>query len=435
MRAVSQCPQPEERIRFFWRASCLQQLLDNVEHVAGVVKALCDEIFRTTSIRTIFSHILSLGNTLNAGSYAANASGFKLDLLAELHNVRGTGGEPFMRLLAKSLLAAHPAFGDTIADLPSLSCGLSVSLDAADSDLAQAYATVSTAREVMSAKELDSALRRLAESVLEGGLQRVQIADDSLAGARRAYDTAVVRLPCDAVANDRDPPGAMCRLLHSFLFRLDMEVAKVKKDLPVVPTSVEPESGGSDSEPEVGRVVPTPPSSRGPATPPLPIAPSTPPTRATSGNPVSPAPARVPSQQEFDVARRLSQSIGNRSSLSATIVASAPRNLLAPNRAPGSPIRAGPSSAAAPVASFGAPAFTTRSRRCGACHVVFAAGNLVPNVDSHVISCRGSLTNKVLKCEECGEVWMTRSLKTVVEAHMASCPNKRALQSGQWPMK
>lgn len=63
---------------------CVQELKPQLKTVVDI----CDQVINNASLKEFLALILQFGNYLNAGSYAGNAAGFKLNTLPKLLDMR-----------------------------------------------------------------------------------------------------------------------------------------------------------------------------------------------------------------------------------------------------------------------------------------------------------------------------------------------------------
>jgi hypothetical protein len=172
-----------QREEFPTRLEELQPQLEGLVH-------MCDELIHNSSLRVFLTLILQLGNCVNAGSYAGNAAGFKLNTLPKLLDTRAN--KPRMTFLHYVVQVAETNNKDALAfikDLSNISTICKISVEGLEVEIRQVAADI---------KKLDSQLNEdrngirsyfkefmeralLAVGELEQGVQNVKDASARLA--------------------------------------------------------------------------------------------------------------------------------------------------------------------------------------------------------------------------------------------------------------
>ncbi|KAK4317796.1 hypothetical protein Pmani_011151 [Petrolisthes manimaculis] len=90
-------PQYQIRLEGMIQMEELQPASETLRPQIKAVLRICDKIINSSSIKSFFTYILTLGNFINTGSYAGNALGFRLSTVSKVWEVRAN--QPGITLL------------------------------------------------------------------------------------------------------------------------------------------------------------------------------------------------------------------------------------------------------------------------------------------------------------------------------------------------
>ncbi|KAK3880503.1 hypothetical protein Pcinc_014994 [Petrolisthes cinctipes] len=90
-------PQYQIRLEGMIQMEELQPASETLRPQINAVLRICDKIINSSSIKSFFTYILTLGNFINTGSYAGNALGFRLSTVSKVWEVRAN--QPGITLL------------------------------------------------------------------------------------------------------------------------------------------------------------------------------------------------------------------------------------------------------------------------------------------------------------------------------------------------
>ena len=178
------------------------------------IQLACQEVLSSIELRFILATVLGVGNTLNEGTFAGNARGFKVELLLRLGEVKSAEGDTdLIKYLAQRF---HNEFPQPFA----LPASLAHSSDAAKENFLDLDREIALIMEGMD-NIADLILDAEQDSVLTGVLEafRARTADQpaallaSLDKAKVEFDKVAAML----VEERTDAsPGVLFRVLHNF---------------------------------------------------------------------------------------------------------------------------------------------------------------------------------------------------------------------------
>lgn len=235
---VAKLAPPDVHFWHLMRIPLLQRRMDafayllafdsRVRAVRGTIKAIqlaCEEVLRSEELRFVLATVLGVGNTLNEGTFAGNARGFKIELLLRLNEVKSSDGKH--DLLQHLSGRFHAEFPTPFA----LPAALAHAGSAAKENFLELDREIALINEGMDSIN-DLVLDAEQDSVLTGVLEAFR--------ARTAEQPAALLSAMDSTKADFDrvasllteersdaAPGDLFRVLHQFCLLLDRQRAVI----------------------------------------------------------------------------------------------------------------------------------------------------------------------------------------------------------------
>ena len=221
-------PLVSHRLDSFHFLLTFDQRVTSLRKAVSTVSSACDRILSSKHLRAVLAIVLEVGNSLNNGTFAGAAKGFRLASLHKLQDIKSTDGKTTLQAyLVKRMMDQG---GDGLGIIEELGCADEASKhlwSELDRDLGEVFSGMAKTRALTEGLVDDSILVEVISAFMERTRGVPEELETSLRLAKEAYSRTALLLVEDE--SDADAPGSLFRMISEFVKRIKRERDAVEK--------------------------------------------------------------------------------------------------------------------------------------------------------------------------------------------------------------